>query len=54
MNFYPYKPFEIPRKTNKLVANDKESLALFWEEVEAECEGLSEAINKRGQVNFII
>jgi len=45
MNFYPYRPFEIPRQTtNKLVANDNNSLALFWEEIEDECEGLSEAI----------
>lgn len=44
MNFYPYSPIAIPRTTKGLIANDSESLRLFWSGVEAIEEGLSNAI----------
>ena len=44
LNFYPYSPIAIPRTTKGLIANDGESLRLFWSGVEAIEEGLSNAI----------
>ncbi len=44
MNFYPYSAFIIPRHKNGLIAHDKESMSSFWEQVEEEEEGLSQAI----------
>ncbi len=45
MIFYPHAAIEVPRQANGLIAADKESLATFWEKVEAELsEGLSGAI----------
>ena len=45
MNFFPHTPIEIPRKSSGHVAADKESLAMFWMNVEAQIEdGLPGAI----------
>ena len=45
MNFLPHTPIEIPRQHTGLIAADKQSMATFWSQVEAELdEGLSGAI----------
>lgn len=44
LNFYPYESIEIPRTSNGLIANDKESMAEFWENVDEINDGLSEGI----------
>ena len=44
MNFFPYIPLEIPKNPNGLIANDKESLKRYWQQVEDMEEGLSSAI----------
>ena len=45
MNFYPHTAIEIPRRAGGLIAADKESLAYFWDRVDAELDdGLSGAI----------
>lgn len=44
MKFHPYVPFEIPKQDNGLITRDKVKLREFWEIVDAEEEGLSDAI----------
>lgn len=45
MNFFPHTPIEVPRQKNGHVAADKESLAYFWESVDAQTDdGVSGAI----------
>lgn len=42
MKFYPYGPYEVPRN-GRLIARDKKSKKLFWEQLEAQEKGISEA-----------
>jgi len=44
MNYFPYGPFDIPKTVKGRIDADKNSLAKFWNDVNAEKEDLSEAV----------
>ncbi|GAB6112554.1 hypothetical protein [Desulfomicrobium salsuginis] len=44
MIFFPYGPFDIPKQENGLISRNRDDLKEFWQRVEEENEGLSNAI----------